>query len=363
MNYFANFACALKQYNIVRQLCDGDELSVNTRFATFLKSRGACPYFIFLVDIRKVVNYRAFVETAVKTLTLNRQSKGTVALFIFLTDKAEEDILEFSNIVTDMDADIIQIRWIAEISTGKLTVKGEQPNEVIGIEQAVKQAFTLDNEEALNLNSLQKSITEKERVNIKDIRITLILFALNFIMFLIAGFSPTVEKLLSLGALCGENIKNGEYYRFFTHMFLHSGATHFFANMISLYIIGSRAEKVFGRVKYILFYIVTGVLASFVSLAFGTENTVSVGASGAICGLLGLITGYSIKTKRSIAGIDFITLIIMAVVSVGSGMLQENIDNFAHVGGLFFGFLLGFLFTKGEGYIDRDREIKQQNGN
>ena len=116
-----------------------------------------------------------------------------------------------------------------------------------------------------------------------------------FIMMYI--FGNGTNDLIKYGANYDILTRNGEYYRLFTCMFLHIGIWHLACNMYSLYVIGREVESLFGKWKYLIIYILSGICGSVLSLAF-SHNSVSAGASGAIFGLLGalLYFGYHYRT-------------------------------------------------------------------
>ena len=153
------------------------------------------------------------------------------------------------------------------------------------------------------------------------------------------------ETLYRLGACFGPSIFQGhEWYRLVTAMFLHGGLIHIGFNMMVLLDLGPVVEEVYGSARYLFLYVTMGV-ASFVVSALAGHF--SVGASGAILGLIGLLL--AITTKRG--GIQMKELrsrLISWVVTIFAlGFLMGGLrtDNWAHFGGLTAGFLLGKLFA------------------
>ncbi|CAN0881578.1 RHOMBOID-like protein 1 [Linum grandiflorum] len=133
-------------------------------------------------------------------------------------------------------------------------------------------------------------------------------------------------------------------WRLLSCNWLHGGVFHLLANMLSLLVIGIRLEQEFGFVKIGLLYVISGFGGSLLSALF-IQSNISVGASGALFGLLGamlseLITNWSIYANKVAA---FITLLLIVVINLAVGILP-HVDNFAHIGGFLSGFLLGFVF-------------------
>ena len=146
-----------------------------------------------------------------------------------------------------------------------------------------------------------------------------------------------------MGAKVNDLISAGQYYRFVSCMFLHGGILHLAVNMYSLYAIGPMVEKVYGKVKYIAIYFVAGVCSSIFSYIFSTG--VSVGASGAIFGLLGAVLVFAIKSKGKTGNVFIKNILSVIFVNILIGITLPNIDNFAHVGGLLGGIVISFLLA------------------
>ena len=177
------------------------------------------------------------------------------------------------------------------------------------------------------------------------------------LMYVLGNGSTDNYTLLVFGANVDTLTKNGDYYRLFTSMFLHIGIVHLLCNMYSLYIIGKEVDNVFGKVKYLIIYLLSGIAGSILSLAFN-HNTICAGASGAIFGLLGalLYFGYYYRTylgatlTRSIIPVIVLNLII--------GFTSSGIDNAAHIGGL----VGGILIAMAVGVPDKSNNNNKING-
>lgn len=144
-------------------------------------------------------------------------------------------------------------------------------------------------------------------------------------------------------------LTKGEYYRFFTSMFLHFGVDHLFQNMIFLFFVGCYLEKALGSVKYLFFYLLSGIGAGLASFLFDTcfqVYGISAGASGAIFGVVGGLLYIVICNKGRYEGIGLPGMAVMIMGSLYYGFTADGVDNMAHLGGLLAGFLLGFIFYK-----------------
>ena len=172
-----------------------------------------------------------------------------------------------------------------------------------------------------------------------------ILVAINVIVFLICTF--TGNLLYNKGELDAVAVlRYGEYGRLLTSAFLHAGIEHLFNNMVILFFLGAMLEKVTGHIPFLAVYLVSGIGANICSLFYKIvtmDNSVSVGASGAIFGLDGLLLALILLDRESMPDVTPKRVILMIVLSLYNGFTTQNVDNAAHVGGLLTGFAAGAL--------------------
>jgi len=162
--------------------------------------------------------------------------------------------------------------------------------------------------------------------------------------------SPTVGQLIDWGANQGiAVVLNHQYWRLLTSVFLHGGAVHLAMNMWSLMVIGPLVERLYGNLAYAVIYLASGVGGAIASLAV-SPTRVGVGASGAICGVLGALAAFLLIHRRvipksilkSFRGSLISVIVFMAILSI----FVPNIDQEAHLGGVFTGFLSGVLLSR-----------------
>lgn len=178
---------------------------------------------------------------------------------------------------------------------------------------------------------------------------TAILLLINIIVFLMMLFSglnivsPTAKELLEIGGNRRFEVLNGEYWRLLTSIFIHGGLLHLIMNLFGLMLGASLLEGILGRTRLFLSYIVCGMLASLTSI-YWHENTISVGASGAIFGLYGVILVFTVFKifPHHMRRLTWMLLGVYAGVSLLFGFFG-GIDNAAHFGGLISGFLIGVM--------------------
>jgi membrane associated rhomboid family serine protease len=143
-------------------------------------------------------------------------------------------------------------------------------------------------------------------------------------------------------------LDNHQWWRLVTSTFLHGGVVHLAMNMVSLWSVGVYLEDTLGKAKTLLLYLVLGFAASAVSVWWHTQDggvANSVGASGAICGLIGVAIGFSLRHRNAARHMQshYVGWAIWIVLIGFSGM---RIDNSAHAGGLVCGVLLGLVVRR-----------------
>lgn len=177
---------------------------------------------------------------------------------------------------------------------------------------------------------------------------------INVVVFLyleLAGSSLDTGFMIQKGAMYDPLIlEYKQYYRLFTSIFMHFGISHLLNNMLVLFVLGDNLERALGKVKYLILYLVSGVGANVISLMMdirsGTMNTVSVGASGAIFGVVGgLIYAVAINKGR-LEDLSTGQLMVLVLLTLYHGYTSAGIDNAAHIGGLLLGILLGVILYR-----------------
>jgi membrane associated rhomboid family serine protease len=166
----------------------------------------------------------------------------------------------------------------------------------------------------------------------------MVFFGLGFISF-------DADDLFKLGGVEKNAVLNGEWWRLFTAMFIHGGLMHIISNLFTLFFIGIFAESILGVKRFTIVYILSGLGCSLASI-FWHDNTVSVGASGAIFGLFGAVI--ALNLMKSISKKIDLTFLIMSSVFIGYNLIMglfTNSDNAGHLGGLFTGFIIGIVIS------------------
>jgi membrane associated rhomboid family serine protease len=155
--------------------------------------------------------------------------------------------------------------------------------------------------------------------------------------------------LARAGALIRPAIFAGEWWRAVAAMFLHAGPFHLFSNMYGLFVLGRFVEDLVGSLRLVVIYFLGGLAGSAASTLFG--KGLSVGASGAILGLLGAMIVLVLLRRASFAErwrrLLLWNLALVTIVQIGVGFFTQIIDNAAHIGGLLGGAAATLLFAPG----------------
>ncbi|GAA0085665.1 rhomboid family intramembrane serine protease [Clostridium sp. CTA-7] len=200
------------------------------------------------------------------------------------------------------------------------------------------------------------NIDSKRKISFKEYKVTYTIIIVNILLYLIEVIKSRnlididIYTLIQMGAKVNVLINSGEVYRLVTSAFLHGGIMHIFFNMSALNIIGREVEALYGSKRYILIYFISALGGSLFSYLF-SPNSVSVGASGAIFGLLGAMLIFGLKEKEKI-GKRYVKNILETIgLNVLIGLTIPNIDNLAHLGGLVIGALASFILFKKKNFI------------
>ncbi len=241
--------------------------------------------------------------------------------------------------------------WMIEPIEKKLIIYENQVSDFYGAKTKIEDCLLRNykeyvelegNTEVINENS--KKFIDKGLIDLKKRSyITIGITVINILMFLICTF--TGDLLYNIGALNVIRVfYNGEFYRIITSMFLHADVNHLFSNMVIFYFFGDIVEKSIGHIKYLFLYFIAGIGGGLLSMEYSSflGNYVdSVGASGAIFGIIGALLWLVISHKGRLGDITLGKILFLIIYSLYSGFTATNIDNAAHIGGL----IVGFLFT------------------
>ncbi|MDQ2088115.1 rhomboid family intramembrane serine protease [Herbivorax sp. ANBcel31] len=212
------------------------------------------------------------------------------------------------------------------------------------LKDALNQNYNeIDN--SVDIKQLVKEKLDQQKIKFvaKKPYLTYGLIAANiiiFIIFHIVSYFTNIDYgklIVEYGAKVNSGIISGEYWRFFTPIFIHSGISHLLVNCYSLYILGSLIERIYGHKKYGFIYIIAGIFGSIMSFMFSAMP--SVGASGSIFGLIGAMLYFGVENPTAFKKYFKNSVITILLLNAFFMFTASNIDNFGHLGGLIGGFL------------------------
>ena len=262
--------------------------------------------------------------------------------------------------------------WIIDLSSNRLIIYETGSNEFNDIRNQLEEALVQeelqrrDHPEQRDPNSdsnVSNNLFNTARIHpIKKsfklfTPVNTIIIMVNVLAFLILHYTPFYGgegRMLGKGALSWYYVlKEKEYYRVITSMFMHSDFEHLFNNMLVLLFVGDNLERAAGKLKYIFLYFGTGILAGITSISYNmwkesgqyvvSNSVFSVGASGAIFGVVGAMLFIVAINRGRLEDISTRQIVLFIIFSLYGGIVNTQIDQAAHVGGFLAGVLLSAI--------------------
>lgn len=286
-------------------------------------------------------------------------NSNTKRVIIFIDkDKYFDSEAALDDLRNALNCEVIQLIKILAVDNNELNAAGTDfayKEDVITVDYTLSKLLAYGNQcedtaqELANLMNHYDSSKSKNR-STKDMPwITYGLISINVIMYIITAFlsgnifDSDINVLVFLGAKYNELIAAGEYYRLVACMFLHGGILHLLLNMYALNSIGPLVEKIYGKIKYLIIYFISGIISSLLSFQF--SEAISIGASGAIFGLLGTTLVFAVTRRKDIGKGFLRNIASVIIINLFIGFSMSNIDNFGHLGGLIGGVITALVLN------------------
>ncbi len=257
---------------------------------------------------------------------------NTLSLFVNLGDSVNMNNISYSNIDCANLKSIKDIKNYTFITENYPTITNEINSKEKGMELFMKIT------EDINKKNIETSNKAEDVFSKKTPYITYILIFINILFYVLSIISNSFYNSMVLNP---SKILNGEYYRLLSCIFMHGGIIHLLCNMYCLYVIGPQVESFFGKIKYIVIYLLSGIIGSLMSLSI--TNSISLGASGAIFGLLGSILYFGYHYRVYLSQAIKSQIIPLIVLNIFLGFILNGVDNAAHIGGLIGGILVSMM--------------------
>jgi rhomboid protease GluP len=176
--------------------------------------------------------------------------------------------------------------------------------------------------------------------------------AVSVLMAVVSPGSETAATLIAFGAKTNELLRSGEWFRLITPIFIHAGLGHLLLNSYALWVVGTQVEKLYGSARFLAIYLLSGVggvAGSYFGQIFLPKpyDAPSVGASGAIFGLFGVLAVFGFRYRHemppAIRRAMTAGVLPVIVINLFIGFSIPFIDNSAHIGGLLTGAALTLI--------------------
>lgn len=299
------------------------------------------PYRVIRINSNRIFNEEQFVFDQYKIKDILGQiKKKTMSMHInALNINLNEDESVKEDSLKNIDN--ISIKTIEDITDNKMlleifpNIKDNIIKDASGLELIFNVTKDI-NEKTNSDNQKFEKIFAPKKIYMTYIIIALcILWTLA--MGLIGGSFNDLNVIAKFGATSKYLLRIGQVYRLITYTFLHAGFVHLLCNMYSLYIVGSQIEAKFGKIRFLLIYFISGICGGLLSAGF--TNSLTLGASGAIFGVLGAMLYFGMRFRLYLKDSVTKRIIPVILINLAIGFMIPNIDNACHIGGLIGGFL------------------------
>ncbi|SFB23238.1 Membrane associated serine protease, rhomboid family [Acetitomaculum ruminis DSM 5522] len=219
------------------------------------------------------------------------------------------------------------------------------------LKKQIKNAVEFEDNPLEDAEKVEVIIPVRRKVSFPVINVMIILINIGiFALLEYLGNTTESDFMLSHGAMYPPYVlMEHRYYLLFTSMFVHFGIDHMLNNMFILYFIGDILERTYGKIKFLMIYILGGIGGNVISLyaAYKSgENAVSGGASGAIFSVIGALLYVTIINKGKIRELSVLRMTFMIALSLLIGFTSDGVDNVAHLGGLLCGIILAAVLCR-----------------
>ena len=299
-------------------------------------------------DFDKFKTKRILKKIRKKTLSLKM---NVLSIFLNLGDNVTEDLSANPDALCikvteeeDIDKNEVLTKVFPDL-TKKLSFTEKGMELFMKITNDIEKHNQDDAKKVENVFKMKKPI------------ITYSLVIINILMYIIPILFGVYETILDKYSIYGPAVRAGQYYRLITGTFIHANIFHLFFNCYALAILGSQLESFLGKPKYLAVYLFSAVIGSLFSVTFA-GNYYSIGASGAIFGLMGSLVYFGYHYRVYLGNVIKSQIIPLILMNLGIGFLVPGIDNSAHIGGL----LGGALITVALGVKNKSSNFEKING-
>ena len=312
-------------------------------------------YKVVRIVSNYIHNMEQFDYDTYKTKQILKQIKKKTLSFKMNTLSIYTDLGDNVNLESNNNIDCVYIKKESDIEKCSI-LKESFPTLVKDLKMKEKgiELFTKLTSD-INDSNEKKSKKAQNLFEMKMPKVTYILVILNIIIYILSLIIGKNE-MISMFGLHQELVIRGEYYRLFTCMFLHANLMHLLFNVYALHIIGTQIENFFDKYKFLFIYLISGLIGGLLSMIF--TKTWSVGASGAIFGLMGSLLYFGYHYRMYLGTVIKSQILPIIIINLIIGFSSSGIDNAAHIGGLIGGVVSSMMV----GIKDKEDKTDRVNG-
>ena len=315
------------------------------------------PYRIIRINSNYIHNEEQYKYDEFKIKNIMRQIKKKTLSFKVNTLNINLNVADRVKVESEKNIDNVFVKDIDEIKKNK-EINEIFPNMKNDLYQS-KNSLDLLLNVTNDINKKTETDNKKyEKIfSRKKILITYIIIAICILMYIITVLMGLNNmNLLILGANNIELLKHGQVYRLITYGFLHGSIIHLISNMYCLYVIGSQVENNLDKKRFLIIYFISMITGGLLSALF--NDGISIGASGAIFGLLGALLYFGFHFRLYLSEALRTRIIPVIILNLIIGFAVPGIDVACHIGGLIGGFLSAMMV----GIPDIDNKKDKVNG-
>ena len=293
------------------------------------------PYKVVRINSNHIHNLEQLEFDILKTKSVLKQIKkktfsmsmNILNIFLDINELPENKVKNMDNIYIDSLKNVPKNKVLTS-AFKKITT--DLSTDQIDIEEIIKKT------EDVNIKTQKKNKVYEDIFKPKTPIITNIIILTCILYFVLMLFNTkgnlSAANLLKYGANYQAYIQTGEWYRLFSCIFIHASILHLLLNMYTLKIIGSQIESFLGKIRFVIVFIISGLIGSLFSAIL--TKSVSVGASGAIFGILGSLIYFSYHYRLLLGSSLKYEILPVVIFNLGIGLFIPGVDIWAHIGGL-----------------------------
>ena len=328
---------------------DSKSLDESTEVIILLKIDNPILYAVSIVNTENTNLYEYEYQIKVLLSEIKKQCKklhcnDVICVNVAVENEFTKNNIDFVNKIEFIpNSEFYNIWWLVSTNDKKIYTgeKNKQADKILNIDRLIKDSFNGDIKSTGDtFDKIRRDSEIKAEVKKKHNKAYLIyiVILINILIYLYSYFTSSSNEFIYIfGSEKNMIFYNKEIYRLVTSIFIHSGFHHIVYNMLCLYIFGGISEKYIGRCETMAIFMFSGIIGNIIGVIF--VSGISVGASGAIYGLVGVAAALTLKKGKTIDGFSYLTIILIVIIGIGIGFIDSSVNNYAHIAGFISGFI------------------------